>query len=357
MSFFKSETSFDLSDTPIESIFIDIYMPMADGNFVKVYLYSYKYACNPSANTTVNNATISKHLNIPLATVLEAWDFWENKQIIKKHRRDNAADNDYAIEFINLKQLFINHTTQTIPTSKQSSGIQVPISISTKELFDANQSPNHKKMFNEIGKIIERGFLTAVEKRQILGWLENYQVSLSLIIRAFDYCKQKKNIKNINYVERKIISWHDIGISDEEQLDQYLLNINNACKLHSRIFKALGFWRSPSESEVSIMNTWVEEYKYNEEIILKACENSSKVSNVTIAYIHGILKNWHKDGVKVISDLESFGSNRNRKPTTSKISVLSQGKTKTKFHLSKSRWSEYTADELEKIFLNKHRKT
>ncbi|MGV8145401.1 MAG: DnaD domain protein [Alkaliphilus sp.] len=357
MSFFKSETSFDLSDTPIENIFIDVYMPMADGDYVKVYLYSYKYACDPSSNTDVNNATISKHLNIPLSDVLAAWDFWEEKQIIKKHKLSNLSTDDYAVEFINIKQLFINNTTQTMLSDGKKHDLTTSNAASTKRFIASNQMLASKQMFSDLSKILERQ-LTPNEKRQILGWQKDYNIDSALVLRAFDFCKQKKNIKNVRYVEKKIIGWYDLGISDEEHLDRYLSSVNMTHKLYNRIFKALGFrFRSPSEEETKIMDNWIEQYQFGEEIILKACESSSKISNVSISYINGILSSWHKKGVKKVSDIEIFEHRGRKKTSSSSATLLPKPKPKTKFHLSKSRGNEYSAEELEGIFLDKHSKT
>ena len=73
--FFKEPNEVDLGDTSIPNIFIDIFMPMADGLYVKVYLLGYKNACDPSFNPKFNNNSIAKDLNIPLSDVLSAWKF------------------------------------------------------------------------------------------------------------------------------------------------------------------------------------------------------------------------------------------------------------------------------------------
>ena len=72
VSFIKGSTSIDLGDTPVENIFIDIFMPMANGTFVQVYLLGYKYALNREPNMSVDNMSIARHLNIPLSDVLAA---------------------------------------------------------------------------------------------------------------------------------------------------------------------------------------------------------------------------------------------------------------------------------------------
>jgi len=84
MSFILETTDIDLGNTPIENIFINDFMPMANGTYVKVYLLGYKYAYDRDGKISVDNDTIAKNLNMPLSEVLEAWDFWENKGIIEK---------------------------------------------------------------------------------------------------------------------------------------------------------------------------------------------------------------------------------------------------------------------------------
>ena len=79
----KQTANIDLGDTSIENIFINDFMPMANGTYVKVYLLGYKYATDKDSSIHLNHKTISRHLNLPLSDILNAWDFWERKGIIK----------------------------------------------------------------------------------------------------------------------------------------------------------------------------------------------------------------------------------------------------------------------------------
>ena len=109
MSFTLETTDMDLGDTPIENIFINDFMPMANGTYVKVYLLGYKYAHDRDEKIEVNNQIIAKHLEIPLEDVLRAWDFWESKGIIKKIVVNEKDKYNYKVKFLNLKQLYIKN--------------------------------------------------------------------------------------------------------------------------------------------------------------------------------------------------------------------------------------------------------
>ena len=60
--FFKEVNEIDLGETTIANIFIDIFMPMANGLYVKVYLLGYRQACDPNSNPKFDNNSIAKNL-------------------------------------------------------------------------------------------------------------------------------------------------------------------------------------------------------------------------------------------------------------------------------------------------------
>src|SRR6056297_191178 len=111
MGFFKQVVNLDLGEIAIENIFINDFMPMANGTFVKVYLIGYKYATD---SMEVSNNTIAKHLNISNEDVVNAWKFWEEKGIIKIHENNLENDpSDFDVEFFSLRQLYIENNFST----------------------------------------------------------------------------------------------------------------------------------------------------------------------------------------------------------------------------------------------------
>ncbi len=367
MSFIKGNTSIDLGDTPVENIFIDVYMPMANGTYVQVYLLGYKYSLDNDPNMSVNNTSIAKQLNIPLADVLAAWDFWESKHIIKKHKSENEDENNYTVEFVNLKQLYIdnnykavrNTSSSSADSNKESTTQNKPNSYtcSPADLVEANKVPEIRNMFVDITKIIARE-LAPNEKAKVIELLYKYNIDPPLIVEAFKYSKKQNKVRHIlSYSSGIIRTWYDKGIFSVEQLQEYLLKQGERYGLYSRVFKALGFGsRQASEAEMKIMDSWVDKFKFDIDVILAACTSSSKTANPSINYINGILKNWHEKGVKQVSDIDRL--DQKPKDTNSYIknksvnSTQTSSKIKTKFHLSKSRGDKYTADELEKLILN-----
>lgn len=133
-------------------------------------------------------------------------------------------------------------------------------------------------------------------------------------------------------------------ITNSKALEQYLETKDKRFQSYERIMKALGFnFRPPSEAEKKVIDKWFDEWNFDLDIILKACENTKKTSNPSISYIDGILSSWYNKGIKNVDEIiEKDKPKVNQKST-------SQNRVTTKFHNFEQRTSKYTPDELDKI--------
>ncbi|MEJ8552759.1 DnaD domain protein [Tepidibacter sp. Z1-5] len=307
--FFKEINEIDLGETPIDNIFIDIFMPMANGTYVKVYLLAYKYAFDAS-KAEVSNQTLAKNLNIPLSDVLSAWDFWEDKKIIKKHFKEEDKQWDYSVEFLNLKKLYIENIIKTSDPKKEKT--------TPNELISVTQNPNITKLFNYINEIISRP-LVPNEKIQILDIMDRYNMGPDMIKSAYAYSKQKRGIKSIKYVEGIIRNWYDNKIYTIEDLEQHFAKNTERFGLYKKVFKELGFYREPTMEERRIMDKWLDEFKFSNDLIAFACSKSKNTSNPTISYIDAILKNWNDKGFRSYQDIKEHDSKRSERLEIYKI--------------------------------------
>ena len=348
MSFTLETTDMDLGDTPIENIFINDYMPMANGTYVKVYLLGYKYAHDKDNKIEVNNQTIAKHLEIPLEDVLSAWDFWAGKGIIEKMVPEEDNKYNYKVRFLNLKQLYIKNNLSLF-NNKEDLSIK-PKPITPQDLIDANQIPLINKMFNQIDYIMRRQTVTT-EKQKILSWIQDYNMNPDVIEKAFFYGMEKKGIRNVNYVEGIIRNWYDKGLTNMDAITEHFKTQDEKYYRYQKVMKSLGFDNRPiSQGEMIVIDKWFEDYKFSMEMVLKACESSAKVANPSINYIDAILKSWNKKDIITLDDIiekdkpkEKKGYNV-AKPTDRRAAPL-----KTRFHNFEQRTDKYSSEQLENI--------
>lgn len=360
VSFHIETTDMDLGDTPIENIFINDFMPMADGTAVKVYLLGYKYANDKDETISVSNDTISKHLTIPLIDVLRAWDFWEEKGIIKKHSKETDDEYDYNVEFFNLKQLLIKNNYLKSKQPSNNTSFNNKYVCSPEELSNAKQNPVINNMFNEIRKLLGR-YITPNEYKRVYEWMTNYNMGADMILRAFQYSVQNKNKRSMSYIEGIIRNWYDNDITNLKTLEEYYKNKDERYYNYERIMKAMGFkGRYLTEGEMKVIDRWFYEWNFNMDMVLKACDNTKNISNPNLNYIDKILQSWFNKGIKTTGDIEQKDTNKNagpsnvsRKNTHSK--KYDSNKVNTKFHNFEQRTSKYTAEELENIVRKKNR--
>lgn len=349
MSFIKKTTEIDFGQTPVENIFINDFMPMADGTYVKVYLLGYKYATDRDENIIVDNNTISKHLNIPLVDVLKAWEFWEKTGIIKKHSKASDDENDFIVEFLSLRQLYIdnNYELKNATHKSEKSEDSKEHVCSPEELIEANKIPEIKNMFYQIDQLMRRQ-LTVNERLSVLEWIYNFNMDSDVIVKAFEYSIEKRKVKSIRYIGVIIRNWYDSGLISLEKLEEHLEGSQRKYMYYDKIFKALGFsFRQPSKAEKEVMDIWIDEWKFSIDMILKACENSKKTSNPSINYINSILLAWKNDGLQTPEEADN--KNQERRVNISKNKNTSSKSKGNKFHNFKQRPIKYSNEELKKI--------
>ena len=344
MFFQKQTPDMDLGDTPIANIFINDFMPIADGTFVKVYLLGYMYAHDKDSSLSVNHETIAKNLNIVLSDVLRAWDFWEQKEVIKKKYLSEDDPTQYIVEFMCLKQLIIKKTLGHRDTEPTDNFTSQP-----NDLIEAKRNPRINEMFLNINQIMGRSLVPG-ELLKVLDWYYNYSMSTEVIIRAFMHCIQEKNIKKLNYIEKVIISWYDQGITTMEKLDDFLERTDERNFQYVSILKYLGIYnRLPTHPEKETMKKWFDVWNFPASIIFKACDESIKIRNPNIDYIDGVLENYKKVGIKALQDLEKQKLEITKAPVHKKQTKPANNR----FHNFKQPTLNYTNEELENLLRNK----
>ena len=333
MSFYKEKQKMDLGNTNFENIFINDFMPQAEGLFVKVYILGYKYS--QDVEDEFSNISISKNLNISEEKIDEAWSYWEEQGIIRKHYSNTGR---YDIEFLNLKQLYVEKVYNSNSSKKE---------VSFNDLVASNKKESTKEMFQELRKTLGRE-LTFNEKRKVLSWKEKYSFNNIIIIQGFIFCIERKKVKSLKYIESVLSSWYDSNIETIEDLGDYFEKQSEIYGYYKKIKSSLGFsGRQLTKSEMDIIDKWFFEWDFSIDMVLKALENSSKIPNPNINYFNSILNDWHKKGYKKVEDIKDRKrSNYKGKKTK-----------KTDFDNFEQRYENYTPEELDKIARRKFNNT
>lgn len=345
------------SQTSISNCFIEEYMPSANGEFVKVYIYLMKCAGDLSAGSSI--CTIADVLDMTEKDVVRALKYWEKVGLLNLTFNDQKKLTSLSInECKPLRQL--SKPADVVVESKATSEKEVSVnelavldapvkkSYSNAELDAFLEDIEVCQLFHIAEKYLGRT-LSKTDSNTLLYLYDDLKMAPDLIDYLIEYCVSLDH-KSIQYIESVALGWVSQGI----------VTVKDA-KAHNRIYKKFGspimksfglVGRVPAQSEMNYIIKWTNSYGFTLELILEACNKTIKATHSpNFAYADKILSNWKESGVSSIEDVkkldEAFKTNKNSKKSCSSTKKASS--SNNEFNNFPQR--EYDFEALEKALL------
>ena len=398
------------SFTTVSDIFIDQYMPKANGEFVKVYLYLLRATGSGAGIATISE--IADHFSNTEADIVRALNYWASEGILQVQTGadgqitginlcslavsgmqaaqsniqsgvvNNAAQNNLQSDVVNnatqnnLQNGVADNSAQNI----SSADIRMQDSVVEKlknqatdkpapsqkeytldEIKEFRKNPDISELFFIIETYLKHT-LSSTDTNMVLYWLDELHFSTDLVEYLVEYCITKGH-SSLRYMNKVALGWADAGI---KTVDQAKDDAAAHSQIYYSVMKALGITgRNLVDSEVSLINKWVGEYGFDMELVKAACSKTiSAIQKPSFEYTDSILTNWRKKDVHTLKDVEVLDANF-AKANKATGSGSSQGanaangfskpksnnsNSKNKFNNFNQRNNDY--DKLEKLFLN-----
>ena len=398
------------SFTTVSDIFIDQYMPKANGEFVKVYLYLLRATGSGAGIATISE--IADHFSNTEADIIRALNYWASEGILQVQTgadgqimginlcslsvsgmqaaqsniqsavADNAAQNNLQNGVVNnatqnnLQNGVVNNAAQNISTANirmQDSVVEKLKNQATDkpapsqkeytldEIKEFRKNPDISELFFIIETYLKHT-LSSTDTNMVLYWLDELHFSTDLVEYLVEYCITKGH-SSLRYMNKVALGWADAGI---KTVDQAKDDAAAHSQIYYSVMKALGITgRNLVDSEVSLINKWVGEYGFDIELVKAACSKTiSAIQKPSFEYTDSILANWRKKDVHTLKDVEVLDANF-AKANKASATGSSQGtnaangsskpksnnsSSKNKFNNFNQRNNDY--DKLEKLFLN-----
>ena len=274
----NSKTEF----TPVSNIFIDKYMTVARGEFVKVYILLLK--CTTTGEPGVTSDIIAAKLGLLESEVTNALKYWSNEGVIKLVPLDRM--NNSEVEFIDLSQVESTENEKV-------------------NLLSALEKNSNKDMLKDIESLLNRP-LSNKEIEMYLSWTHELGFSLELILYLIEYCVSKDK-RTANYIESVALAWHDSGIKSIEDANEYMAKFEDKWVKIRTILEYLGMQNENlAKPQQDMIEKWLFTYNFPVEVILKACDICVKnISKVQPNYMEKILSSWFKANLKTLKDVNA----------------------------------------------------
>lgn len=336
---------FQGNSTIVENDFIDHYMAKANGEYVKVYLLLLRHLNANSGNLSI--CGLADCLECTEKDILRAFTHWSEEGLLKIDYDDAGNICGLAIgKAVPKPEVkaapIIATPAADRPTSAKAVSAK-PVKKTAKEQEDLRQLYFVAEQY--VGKP-----LSVSEIKKINYFFDTLGFSTDLIEYLIEYCVENGH-RTFRYIESVALSWSDAGIASVEDAK---MNISSYNKNYFSILNAFGIkGRSPAPAEMEFMKKWFEEYGFDLDIILEACNRTiTNTHKPDFKYTDSILKNWKSNGVTSLTDVTHLDITFQQQKTVSKKTTV-KAPAKTRFNNFEGR--TYDMKSLEQQLLNINR--
>lgn len=294
--------------TTVSNIFIDNYMPQANGEFVKIYLYLLRCMSEPDIDISISS--IADRFDHTEKDVIRALRYFAGKGLISiEYGEDDELS---AVTFLPINSEFTvirkntartasdTGTDDSVPDTAEVPAPPAKPPYSAARLKTLSQNDDLRQLLYIAEKYLGKT-LTSSETNTILYLYDTLNFSSELIEYLIEYCVNN-NHKSMRYIEKVALSWASEGIDtiDKAKANAMQYNTNTFS-----VMKAFGITgRNPAEAEKKLINKWYNDYCFDNDIILEACNRTIKaIHSPSFEYADSILTKWKKNNVTRLSDI------------------------------------------------------
>lgn len=396
MSLISLQNSSELEVTILSNRFIDNFMPRANGEFVKVYIYLLRAVSSSPSSFSLEH--MADRLFCTERDIFRALKYWEGEKILSlTYTTDRQlsgitllepfADAGHMESSASSENIFSTAGTSSSPVSAQmAAGISQPVALtgsdpknvslsssnsavsggtsselSTSAYYIRSLTPDHiseLKQNEEVSQLLYIAeqylakTLTPTEMQKIFFFYDELHMSADLIEYLVEYCVSRGR-KSMRYIETVALAWTRDGVTTVEMARDASSRFS---KDYYTILKAMGIsGRNPVENEISYIDTWRKTYGFDLELIQEACSRTVlSTGQPSFQYADKILSGWKKKNVHTLEDVRLLDAEHKKrqleKAVSRKKQPAAQSQSNNRFNNFHQR--DYDFTEYEKRLLN-----
>lgn len=301
--------------TVISNIFIDFYMPRANGEFVKIYLYLLR--CLRGGQTILDLSGVADVFDCTEADVLRTLRYWESQRLVVLSGKDLITSIDFLDPMTPTGTSCSIAVTEAAPAREpqKPSAVSDPKppekeapsgdknSLSKDRIKELKQNEDVKQMI-----FIAEQYMGTTLSRTVIDELlyiyEHLHFSVDLIDYLIEYCVSKGS-GDIHYIKKVAFSWFESGVDTVTKAKQVTTTYN---KTYFTILRAFGITnRNPVPVEISTINHWLSDYGFTLDILTEACSRTVEATGKpNFRYADKILSEWKEKGVQHLTDIQAL---------------------------------------------------
>lgn len=315
--------------TLISNLFLDKYMPRANGEYVKVYLYILR--CSTMSDAILSVDSIASSLELTEADVTRALKYWDQTGILGIEFNNRGAlsriiikdlRNDMPITFkivpeVTATSTIASSTSSPFKVDKQpviaksvssfdeatEKNVPKQRQFTTSELSTLTSDEDIKELLY-ISQTYLGKTLSSTETNTILYFYDGLKFPIDLIEYLIEYCVSNGHTA-MKYIETVALSWAKENITSVDMAKARMASVKGNSY---PIMKAFGLsGRNLATSEQEFVIKWTDEYGFPLDMILDACNRTiNTIHQPSFQYADSILQRWLKNGIKTLADVKTL---------------------------------------------------
>ncbi|HPF53113.1 MAG TPA: DnaD domain protein [Eubacteriales bacterium] len=261
--------------TPLDNLFITEFLPEADGEAVKVYIYGLMQCFHSS----MREISIADALLIPKERVLAHFVYWQAKGLVRI-----SSDEPLTVEYLSTLQPAVTTATAV----------------------------KYRAFVQSLNAVFAPRELVMRELKVMYDCIELYGLEEGAALELAAYCVEQKGKRvSLNYVLAVAQTWSERGITTPAQAVEY---INDDKLLRHGASEVLRRWnkrRKPTEDEIKLYDRWVTEWGFDSEAILAACPQLVGVATPTFEILNDRLRELYIANKLTRDDIEGTQADLN----------------------------------------------
>lgn len=308
---------------------VDEDLKLASAYQLKVLLYILRHN-----EEELSNESIGKALNMHPSDVKDSLEFWIDRKLIIKNEKD------FVPKVVKEKK---TKTKATESESDKKSKTKSKVKVSTKTSKDKKKEENNKskgkprimsrpqrpdsffvaKRINqdpelaflmEEAQVILGRPLSSGDSATLLMLRDTDGLPADVLIMLMQYCVSIDR-GNMRTIERIGISWANEGIVTHEAAENKIKETKERNSCWGRVSSIFGIKNigSPTQRQMDYASKWIIDWKFSTELLRDAYERCVDTKGeANIPYIDGILRRWHADGIKQLSQVKELDNARQK---------------------------------------------
>ena len=336
------------SATVVPNLFIDRYMPSANGAYVKVYLYLLR--CLSGTGDAFSLSTAADAIEETEKDIMRALSYWERCHVLSLNKEGDVL--------CGITLLDLDHDTAEPSEPVRSTGTLISLekhrrrpeaeeksseeewykrpAYTAEELERIRESSDISFVLNAIELYLER-LLTEQDVNFVAYLQDKLKFSTDLILHLYEYCISK-NKKKREYIERVAISWHKEGIDTVAKAQEYSL-LYDTC--FNAVNKGFSLGRLPIGPERDYVKKW-SSYKLAPELIEEACNRTIlNIGKPDFKYADRIIENWHAARASSLGDIRALDTDHAKQKATDTDRLSQNAKSITPMTKSAGSYNSY----------------